>query len=304
VAKLTLISGEEEFLVERTALQEATSSLSKAVYQFKLPNQLSSYLQESSMIPKDGCPRVFILWGADDVPILSSFDDDVIVVSKKKLSHASCCKSYDFPKLKSFDDKNEYLGWIIKEGENFNIDLARVAVGLFVNSRKSLRKIFSEIRKISVLVPSGVVTPEDVKAVLCFSAELTPKEVLDAICEGRSVKALAFLDKLQENNDETGWVIAFLQRHVIQMLLIERLRSSGLSGQEISEKIGVHPFVYRKMVEPKVGLWDQSSLLRSLDTLCNADLLHKIGNSSAELILEAEIVRLSEEALNDKRGRS
>ncbi|MFA5202955.1 MAG: hypothetical protein WC708_00880 [Lentisphaeria bacterium] len=304
MAKLTLISGEEEFLVERAAFQEAASSLAKTVYQFKLPSQLSNYLQESSTIPKDNLSRVFILWGADDVPLLSSFDDDVIVVSKKKLSHASCRKSYDFPKLKSFDDKNEYLGWIIKEGENFNIDLARVAVGLFVNSRKSLRKIFSEIRKISVLVPSGVVTPEDVKAVLCFSAELTPKEVLDAVCEGRPVKAFAFLDKLQENNDETGWVIAFLQRHIIQMLLIERLRSSGLSGQEIAEKIGVHPFVYRKMVEPKVGLWSQDSLLKSLDTLCNADLLHKVGNSSAGLMLEAEIVRLSEEALNDKRGRS
>ncbi len=174
-----------------------------------------------------------------------------------------------------------------------------------MNSRKSLRKLASEIRKLAVLVPSGVVTPEDVRSVIPFSADLTPKEIVEALCEGHPVKAVAYLDKLQDAADETGWVIAFLQRHAILQLRVEQLSASGMSSGDIASRVGVHPFVFRKSVEPRIGLWSPASLARSLSELCRLDLAHKRGDQSASFGLEAEVVRLSEEAKNNvKRSRS
>lgn len=287
--------------MERAARDEAASMLVDSVLEF---TDLALHAEEASCRPIGGSRRVFIVW-ASALPVLPSDPDVLIVVSKKKLELAVATRRLDFPKLKSYDDKNEVVAWIVKEGERYNIDLRRVATGLFVNSRKSLRKLASEVRKLSVLVPSGPVTPEDVRSVLPFSADLTPKEIVEAVCEGHSVKAIAFVDRLQEANDETGWIIAFLQRHAIQMLRVELLSASGLGPQDVAKRIEMHPFIFRKVVEPRLGLWSVASLRRSLVELCALDLAHKRGKRSAVIGLEAEVVRLSEEAKNNvKRSRA
>lgn len=288
-----LISGEEEFLAERAALDEAESRLSSSVLWFS-QDEISRYEEEIDTPPIDGSRRLFVV-RAQEMPRLPSEPDGLIVISRKKLDFKGAKRSYEFPKLKAFDDRNEYVSWIIKEGERLNIDLSRVAVGLFVNSRRSLRKISSEIRKLSSFV-SGVVTPDDLRAVLCFSAEVAPKDVLDAMCDGRPDKALTYLDILQEAGDETGWTIAYMQRHVLQQLRMERLHADGLPPSDVAARLGVHPFFYRKSLAPRLGLWTRESLLRSLDELCSLDVLHKTGNPAAPIGLEAEVIRLSEEA--------
>lgn len=290
--------------MDRASREEARSMLSDSILVYREKDGLTGYEEEISCRPIDGSRRVFIVWAAS-VPKLPSDPDSLVVVSKKKLEYAAAARRLDFPKLKTFADKNEVVAWILKEGERYNIDLKRVAQGLFVNSRKSLRKLASEIRKLAVLVPSGVVTPEDVRSVIPFSADLTPKEIVEALCEGHPVKAVAYLDRLQEAADETGWVIAFLQRHAIQQLRIERLSAFGMSSPDIAARVGVHPFVFRKVVEPRIGIWSPSSLAASLSELCRLDLAHKRGDQSASFGLEAEVIRLSEEAKNNvKRSRS
>jgi DNA polymerase III delta subunit len=301
VATVILISGEEELLMERAALGEATSMLPDSVLRF---DEEAAYVEEMSCRPIGGGRRVFVV-RATSVPKLPNDPDVLIVLSKKKLELATATRRLDFPKLKTYDDKNEVVAWVVKEGERYNIDLKRVALGLFVNSRKSLRKLASEVRKLSVLVPSGPVTPEDVRSVLPFSADLTPKEIVEAVCEGHPVKAVAYVDRLQEAQDETGWIIAFLQRHVIQQLRVELLSASGLAPQDVAKRIEMHPFVFKKVVEPRLGLWSPSSLKTSLAELCRLDLAHKRGKKYAALGLEAEVIRLSEEAKNNvKRSRA
>ncbi len=307
--QLFLINGEEIFLKERAARDEAVSSLADSVSEFILPDGLADYEAESSSFPFFGRRRAFIVWDASSVPILPVGEEDFLVVvstPKAKLKDERAKRVLEFPRLKAYDDKNEYLTWILKEGRGLNIDLSKVASALFMNSGKSLRKISSEIRKLAVLVPSGEVSPEEARSVLCFSADITPKEVVDSICEGNPAKALAFLDKLQERGDETGWVLAYLQRHVIQQLLMERALELKVPHSEAAKLLDVHPFVYKKMLDSRPGLWAQSSLATSLNTLCDLDLSHKRGDASAKLGLEVETIRLSEEARNNVkriRGR-
>lgn len=297
MSDLVIINGEEEFLKERAALDEARSSLVDHVYQYEYAD-LSKYDEEREMLTMFGSSRAFIIWNCLSIPLLPGDDDVLIVVSKgRDLEDARAKRIRNFPKLKDYDNNNQVIQWILDEGNSLNIDLSRVAGALFVNNGKSLRKISSEIRKLAVLSSSdGEITPETARSIMCFSATLNPRDVVDSMCNGNTALALAFHDKLQERADETGWIIAYLQRHVLQQLRLEQMISQSMSSDDIVKRLGVHPFVFKKVVLPRVGLWSRSSLMSSIDTLCDLDIAHKQGKQFSHFGLELEIIRLSEEA--------
>ena len=303
MSTLILISGEEELLIERAAHDEAKLSLADEILQFDAPDGIDEYLQESTCSILGNGKRAFILWDATEIPILPENDQDVLIVvsGKKTLVHPSAKRALKFPKLKAYPENNEVLKWIMKEGENHNIDLTRVAGALFVNCGTTLRKLASEIDKLALITPKGnIVSPESVRSILCFSAELSPREIIDAICDGNTQKAIAFLDKLQERNDETGWIVAYMQRHVLQQLRFELLTEQKASDDRTAMILGVHPFILKKMHLTRKGLWTKSSLQRSIDTLCEIDISHKRGSHWARFGLELEIIRLCEESRNVK----
>ena len=228
--------------------------------------------------------------------------DTLIVVSKKPIQHPTSKRAFKFPKLKAYPENNEVLGWILKEGELHNIDLKRVAAALFMNVGSSLRKLATEVDKLALAVPKGsVVSPEIARSLLCFSAELTPKEIIDALCDGQTPRALAFFDKLQERGDETGWILAFMQRHVLQQLRFELLVERKTPDDRAAIILGIHPFILKRMYVTRRGLWTKQSLQKSIDTLCDLDIAHKRGSPWARFGLEIEIIRLCEEAKDVKR---
>ncbi len=301
---VVLISGEEEFLMERAARDEASLSLASEVLEYRLPADLDQFTLDSQASFMAPCKRAFILWGAKDVPPIHEGGDDVVIIvsGKKVLKDLRAVRSLKFPELKAYPENNEVVKWILREGERLNIDLSRVAGALFVNSGRCLRKIASEIAKISDAVsPGAVVTADDARPLMCFSSEFTPKEIVDSLCDGQTARALALYDKLQERGDETGWIIAYMHRHVVQQMKLDLLQSKKVPDDEAAVTLGVPTFVLRKMLLHRAGLWSQNSLKLSLEALCDADVAHKRGDANARSVLEAEIVRLSEEARNVKR---
>ena len=293
--------------MERAASDEAAASLVVSTHIFRGPEEIPEYLEESQMQTLSGESRAFVIWNPKEIPDLPSGERDVLIVltsSKKKFSDARAKRVYNFQKFKTYDDNNEVESWILQEGERHNIDLRRVVRALFVNSGNSLRKISSEIKKLSVLTPPGAeTTPESARSVMVFSAELTPRNVIDSICDGNAARALAYYDKLQENGDETGWIIAYLQRHVLQQLRLEAAVRMHVSESRGAELIGVHPFIYKKMTQSRIGLWSDESLIVSIGTLTDLDIAHKRGDTLVEFGLELEIIRLCEEIKNDQRCR-
>ena len=296
---LIIINGDDDFLKERAALDEAAMSLANIVHHFHFPQEKQEYQEHLDILPMSKAQQATIIWGASEVPEILNDDDTttIIVSSKKTLNHEKAKRVIEVKKPKPYDGGSEYIRWIMNEGGRLNIDLKRVASALFVNNGTDLRKICSEIEKLRVLFGSGgVADPLLARRVMCFSAELTPKHVVDAICEGHPAKAIAFYDKLQEKGCETGWIIAYMQRHVLQQIRMNLLQQSGMSEEQVSEALGLHPIFFRKAVMPRLKLWGVSSLRESLKTLCCLDLLHKRGVDVSHWGLEPEIIRLSEEA--------
>ncbi len=285
-------------------MEEADTSLCPQKFRFRMPSDKDAYVTESQNTPMSGESRAFVILDAKEVPPLPCGTDDVLIVvsDSKKLEDPRASRVLNFPKLKSFDDNNDVVKWIVKEGKAFNVGLEKIAPALFLNCGTGLRKLSSEIAKLAVLTrPGNAVAPDDARSVICFCAELTPKYVIDAICDGHTARALAFLDKLQDQGDETGWVLAYMQRHVWQQLQMEAQVASGSLPSDSAATLGVHPFIYKKMLERRQGLWARPSLEKSYLTLCDLDIAHKRGNPCAKHGLEVEVIRLSEEAKNVKR---
>lgn len=295
---LVLINGDDEFLKECAADDEVSVSLMERKRVFKFPEQIPEYEDYVDICSIGSQQEAVVVLNASDVPRINK-DAFIIVVSSsgKTLSSKEAKRVIEVKKPKPYNDGAEYVRWILKEGEKLNIDLSRVASALFVNSGMDLRKIRSEIRKLKILSDSGdAMDPAVARDVMCFSAELTPKHVIDAICDGHPTKAIAFYDKLQERGDETGWIIAYMQRHVLQCLRAKVMQHAGRSFEEISASLGIQLSFFRNLVIPRLNLWSISSLQKSLDTLCKLDILHKRGVDVSRWGLEPEIIRLSEEA--------
>lgn len=294
---LLLVSGEDEFLLEREVLVQAQTFLPEWLRRYTFPDEAPLYLQDAQTEPLDSGKRVFMVFDAKEIPDLPSCERDVLIVATEKPFRDSRAKrTVAIPKMRNTPDGRDVIAWIQKEGEKFTIDLSRVAPALFVNCGNCLRKLASEIEKISILCPpNSKVRPEDARQVMCFSAELTPRDVTESICLGQPVRALAFYDKLQEKGDETGWIIAYMQRHVLQFLRLRELEAAGKSDDETADLLGVPPFIFRSLLAPRRGLWTRASLAQSYERLCKLDIDHKLGRDS-KLGLELEIIRLSREA--------
>ena len=294
---ITVITGEEEYLMELASIEEANSMLCSS----PIIIDVKDFKQSDGLLPifSDNNEECYIITNCDKNTDLNKFNDGNFVllykcgVEVKKPDFVN--RLIHIEKLKIVGDKNDVVKWILKEGERLNIDLSRVAGALFLNCGNRLRKLASEIGKLKTLTPNGsVVTPEVARSVLCFSAELTPKSIIDALTQGKTSACMSIYDRLQESGDETGWILSFLYSFVLQILRVKHMNSAGIKN--IHDSLSVSPFIVNNFIHPHIDKWTFASLQKSVVTLSEIDVRHKSGDIISDFLLESEIVRLSEEA--------
>jgi DNA polymerase III delta subunit len=290
---LILINGQEEFLKEEKAFYEAKASLCDSIEIYR-GGDTSSYEDYISMDRLDGSTTAHIFIGFKEVPPLPSSEDLVIVTSKgSDLENPRSNKVFNFPKLKTYGKNNEVVSWIKNRGESLGLDLSLFANALFMSNGHNLRKIDSEIKKLFLISESETLTPDIFKSVVSYTNNLTPKEIVDSIISGNAKRAIIFYDKLQDQGEETGWIIAFIQRMLIQQIKLEILCSSDLDDFQMSEKLGISTYAFRHL-KTRQGSWELGLLKTVFEDLCSIDLLHKSGNQSSKPLLEQIIIKLSE----------
>jgi len=291
---ITVIQGDEEFFIEKASKDESNSSLSDK----KIYLEYSEYLEQKDIRVIGSESVCYIVRNCEDLKLPETKDDETSYIFEMKLgtriSDISVSRCINVNKLKVTSSKNEVFAWILEEGERLNIDLSRVVGALFVNCGNRPRKIYSELLKLKTLVGSGTVTPEQVKCILSFSAELNPKSIIDAISNGKTSLALSFYDRLQEKGDETGWILSYLHNFVLQLLKVKLMQS--LNRTNVQESLSLNPFIYNNHILPHLNKWTLNSLKASCTSLADIDLMNKRGSMISEYMLESEIIRLSEEA--------
>lgn len=289
---LIIINGEEEFLKENAAREEARSSLAGEILEFK---SVDSYHKYFSIHESE--PQVAILFNCDTVPSIYE-NVDLICVScpDKPLTSKTAKVILNFPKLKTYNDNNEVIPWIIKEGASLNINLSQIANSLFLTCGSRLRKLSSEIKKLSDLAKCTTLDSESISATVSRSAEITPKNLIDALSSGNIRAAMKYYDLIQEKPGETGWILVSLYHFLENLYYMRCDKDKQMDDQTIAGRHGINYFYYRQYYKPKLNIWSVESLKRSISNVMDLDVLNKQGKGSVEYHLEAEILRLTEEA--------
>lgn len=283
-----ILFGEERFLVERNAEELKNSFLSSSVQSLSFNNLNLLDPDNYDVIHLYNCRMVPDIKFLDSVNYVIEMDEKIVPIKNKEYTYL------EFPKLKSYGNRNEVMLWILKEGERSKIDLSKVAGALFVNSGNSLRKLSSEIAKLRVLTADGdMVSPDTARSLLVFSNEITPKNIIEAICEGKTSKALAFYDRLQEDKNETGWITSYLQNFVLQILRAKYMIQMNI--KDIPARLSISNYIYNLAVIPNLNKWSGNFLKESLRNLNEIEKRHKTGRNNSDYFLESEIIRLTEE---------
>lgn len=287
---------DDSFFAERFAIRKANESLSGDIIIRDHSEFVNLDLGFRSLFDEK---RTFIILNASLVDESKLDGNDYFFVLKKYVDDP---RVVSLPPLKVSNNRNDVIDWIIDEGKTLNIDLSKVASALFVNSGIRLRKIYSEIQKISEMVnPGSTVEFSDIRDIIVFSGDLTPKELTNSIINRRSKTAFSLYDKLQVDDSETGWIVSYLQNEFSQIFSYGYMKKSGVDDDSIADSMGINRWVLSNFVIPNYDRPGVANIRRHLGELNSIEIDHKSGSGNAEFRLLNLIYEITSEAGNGKR---
>lgn len=277
MSDLIIINGDDEFLKERAAYEYTDGFLADEILKFDFPDDELKYTELSQCYLSDK-RTAFLIRNSDRIPELPINNSLLIVLSKedKKLNSKRATKTIDIQKLKYNKYKNDYIKWILDEGERRKINLNRVVGALFVNHGTCLRKLSSEIEKLSVVADheSQMISPEMAKSVMCSSIDFSPFLLIDLVFGGETKSVSAFVDKMKKSNSHASVIYPLLNK------LVE---------------------IFQFDSDIKLN---RDFLINEINFFKSIDLKLRKGNHSAFVDLELGLLRLSEEIKNVKSRNS
>jgi DNA polymerase-3 subunit delta len=140
--------------------------------------------------------------------------------------------------------------------------------------------------------PDGTAREEDVAEVVTSVRQRSVFELVDAIGGRKRADAVALLARLLAAREEPLRLLALLARHYRQLLAARIETHRGAGEAEIASKLGVHPFVAKKLAA-QCGRFRGAQLETALARLARADLDLKSSRRPANLILEEAVIGLA-----------
>jgi len=132
------------------------------------------------------------------------------------------------------------------------------------------------------------ITLEDIKAITPRSIETSVFDLLDAVANQSTAKALeALRDVLRK--EPVLKVLAMLVRQVRLLLGCDALRSHGGNVAEAPSALGISPFEAQKIWHQSLRL-STKQLSKALSECLNTDLALKTGGGDAGLLLEIMLI--------------
>ncbi len=204
------------------------------------------------------------------------FDAGESVDKSKKIYKkiAGMGKVVEFSLLKT----GELSAWLDKRARLAGKSLAQAAAReILARVGNSLQALSVEINKlISYVGERDVITREDVEAVISSHPEEDIFAVLDAIGEKNPTRALAGIHRLFRQKHPPQLILSMAARQIRLILRTGEAIESGTRFADIADKIGIHPYVAKKMSAQQKN-FDRGQLTRSLYWLHKLDVAIKSG---------------------------
>lgn len=155
----------------------------------------------------------------------------------------------------------------------------------------SLRNLVSELEKLTVYTgAANDIKARDVAEVVAGAPEAGVFELVDAIGQKQSGRAMVLLEDLLRAGEEPIRLLALVAWRMRLLLLVKALTAKGYGPRDGPQAAKVHPFVFQKAQQQCRG-FSRDELVRALEGLLATDVAMKTG-LDARLALETVVAEL------------
>jgi len=183
--------------------------------------------------------------------------------------------------------------WIQQRVSEEGGSITSEAVGLLAELiGGNLWAMNNEIQKLLLYTQGRTIAEEDVRQLVSYAQEANIFVLVDAVVEGQVQKAQLTLYRLYQEGDSPTHILAMITR---QFRLIAQARElgSGLSRQQIQDKLGLTANYALDKTLSQAKLYDFEHIKRAYDKLLETDLAIKTGKYSDQLALELLVAELA-----------
>jgi DNA polymerase-3 subunit delta len=111
----------------------------------------------------------------------------------------------------------------------------------------SLGVVQSEVDKlVSYVGTRDLIDQKDVEAVCSNTAEIIIWALTDAVMAGKSGAAFSAVQKLMEAGEDISTLLYMVAQNIRQVARVRYMRGVGMTQEETTKSLGVHPFVAQK----------------------------------------------------------
>jgi DNA polymerase III subunit delta len=196
-------------------------------------------------------------------------------------------RTFDLPRA------DELADWIVDstEAKGGRIEFSAANdLAMFVGA--DLRALDNELEKLLAYRAGEAIRREDVRALVAPAQEQSIFEMTDSMGKRDASTALKLLHDQLSHNAEPLYILAMIARQFRMLLQVRDLASRGLTGDEIRGRLGLHPYVARKVMEQSRN-FSIEQLEASYRKLLDADIAMKTGHGDQGVNLDVLIVELA-----------
>jgi DNA polymerase III subunit delta len=202
----------------------------------------------------------------------------------------------EYPKLKTYDDDNEVVGWIAFEAERVGIRLApTVAERLFEFAGPDLGNIAGEIRKLEQVVGRGQqATLDHLRLVLAPTPTTEAWKVAEAVANKDFRRAMNLLSTFYKSEGERAHVqvVGALMKQIEKIMIGRYMLDANMTQEMMASALGVSKGRVFHML-PSFRKHTMPDLIKHMNRLCQLDAGVKGSSISKRTLVELAVISIA-----------
>jgi len=149
------------------------------------------------------------------------------------------------------------------------------------------------MEKVYLCVEGTLITKTDLIGIVNRTVVNQIYELNEALDRKDVKKVLRLLANIYRyDTDPAMWVLTALMNHFQKMLMMLSLRAEGFDSKSVAEQLDMHPFRYKKVVEPHLKNFTENVVLRYMKKLCGLDVAFRTSITDKRTALESFLIEV------------
>lgn len=187
----------------------------------------------------------------------------------------------------------ELSRWIEKILKGFNVNIDPSALNFLIEYADARPEaLITELEKLASYKKEGVVTKDDILAVITPCNDYNIFKMIDCILDKNAKSALMLLSGMLMNKEEPIYILGAISKQYRQLLRVKTLLDEKTSRNEILSLLGLRDFIYKRL-EGICNKTTSKKLKKAVDLCYETDEGLKTGLKFDEAALHTLVYQLA-----------